>query len=393
MAQTIGDFLSRFAQQAVDQATAGTPIRRVSAQQRQAGPTPAGPTPVSAPTQAPAITPVSSEDRGNWFERQASAPWIDQTAGVAKSVGNAAEEGGHWLKKVGKGIWDTVGPDTEAWGDIFSGDATLGDWASAGLDVVTLVPGVGVAGRAAGKVALKGAVKAAGKEGLGHAAKNAAKGSAIRNPATQKSLGEMLEGGLKSTKAAKPKEPGIIRRQFTDPNLAASKSRKSAKAAKKPAPRASTGDLAATGTPTLLQRGAGNVSSKMLNVQRLGSLENRGKTFNKMVGRNKARLGLTSTSKTSNALKLGAMGTRNTIQDLLAARNGGGGDTYAVDFGDREGPQQMPGDAMIGYYVPGGGGRGGRGGGGTMQTMTVADAAAAYAAGSLQSGGTWVRLS
>lgn len=392
MAQTIGDFLSRYAQQAVDQATAGTPIRRVSAQ-RQAGPTQVS-APAPAPTQAPAITPVASDDRGNWFERQASAPWIDQTAGVAKSVGNAAEEGGSWLKKVGKGIWDTVGPDTEAWGDIFSGDATLGDWASAGLDVVTLVPGVGVAGRAAGKVALKGAVKAAGKEGLGHAAKNAAKGSAIRNPATQKSLGEMLEGGLKSTKAAGPKEPGIIRRQFTDPNLAASKSRKSAGAAKKTAPKSTASDLAATGAPTLLQRGAGNVSSKMLNVQRLGALENRGKTFNKMVGRNKARLGLTSTSKTSNALKLGAMGTRNTIQDLLAARNGSGGDTYAVDFGGPEGPQQMPGDAMIGYYVPGGGGggRGGRGGG-SMQTMSVADAAAAYAAGSLQSGGTWVRLS
>ena len=363
MAQTIGDLLSRYAQQAMGAATKGTPIRHVSTQP------PVGPPPVTRQS----ITPV---DRGNWFEKQASAPWTGQAGGLA-------EEGGDMLKKLGGGVWDTLGPDTEAWGDIFSGDASLGDFASAGLDLATFVPGVGMVARTGGKLALKGAVKAAGKEGLGAAAKTAAKGSAIRTPAVQKSLDEMLQGGLKASKNAGKKQPGVVRRQFTDPNLAASKSIRGSKAASKssPAPLAP-----GAGAASPFQRGAGNVSSKLLDAQRKMAIGNQHKIVNKALGRNKARLGLTSTSKTSNALKFGAIGARNGIQDLLAAKSGPGADLYEVDFGD--GGMQMPGDAMIGYVVGGGGG-----GGGNVQPMSVAEASAAISAGALQSGGSWVRLS
>lgn len=363
MAQTIGDLLSRYAQQAVGAAT-GAPVRNA-----RTGPR-VGPTAVSRQS----ITPV---DRGNWFEQQVSAPWVGQ-------AGDAAEKGGDLLGKVGGWAMDAFGPDVQAYKDVLSGDADMRDLASIGLDAAMFVPGVGLAGRTAGKLALKGAVKTAGKEGIKHATAASAKGSAIRSKPVRKELGELLGKGGKN---AGGKGPGVVRRQFTDPNLAASKSYRSAGAAKKTAPRSPTGNLAGAGAPSALQRGAGNVSSKLLNAQRKMAPENLYKPVNKALGRNKARLGLTSTSRTSTALKLGAIGARNGIQDLLAANpSGPGADQFTVDFGD--GAMQMPGDAMIGYVVGGGGG-----GGGNVQPMTVAQAAAALSAGSLQSGGSWVRLS
>lgn len=57
---------------------------------------------------------------------------------------------------------NVVLPDREAWGNIFSGDASLKDWGSAALDSTLILPGVGLAGRGA----LKGATRLGGLKHL-----------------------------------------------------------------------------------------------------------------------------------------------------------------------------------------------------------------------------------
>lgn len=358
MAQTLGDLLASTARGA----TKATGLQRPTAL--------VGPTRVTSQRPVQSITPVDK----SWIQQ----PWMEQIVGgaegTAKSAGKAAKEGGGLLKKVGGWAMDAVGPDVQAYKDVLSGDADLRDLASIGLDAATFIPGAGVGVRMAGKAALKASAKTAGKQGLSHAAKNSAKGSAIRTKKVQTELGELVGGG-----AAKAKDgAGIIRRQFTDPSLAASKTRgaKSAAGGAKSAKSAS---------PSVLQKGAGKTTDKLLETRKKLALDNQGKAVNKALGRNKARLGVTSTSKTSSALKLALIGARNGGMPGLA--NGANDQPYEVDLGD--GPQQMPGSAMIGW-IPAGGGAGGSG---SVQPMTVAQAAAAMSAGSLQGGGSWVALS
>ena len=78
---------------------------------------------------------------------------------------------------VGKASWELLGPDVQAWKRLAPGGekASLKDFGSAALDASILIPGVGIAGRTAGKVALKGGSKALGVGLKKNAAKAAGK--------------------------------------------------------------------------------------------------------------------------------------------------------------------------------------------------------------------------
>lgn len=79
----------------------------------------------------------------NWFTQDTVAGGLKQLAGFAWDGTKTAAR--------------FMGPDTEAWGRLMprGEKASLSDWASAGLDIATFVPGVGLVGKAAGKGALR----------------------------------------------------------------------------------------------------------------------------------------------------------------------------------------------------------------------------------------------
>lgn len=99
--------------------------------------------------------------------------------------------------QVGKASWELLGPDVQAWKRLAPGGekASLADFGSAALDASILIPGVGLAGRTAGKAALK-----------------------VGSSAVRKELGERAakEAGEAVAKRAKPKQYGKLRAKVRD---------------------------------------------------------------------------------------------------------------------------------------------------------------------------------
>lgn len=121
---------------------------------------------------------------------------------AGEAAGRIAKGAASGVGTVGKEAFDLLGPDREAWGNIFSGDATLADWGSAALDASILIPGAGLGIRTAGKAALKYGGRAATKKAGEAGAKQGA--GAIRRGL----LGEVRDAAGNPVAYGKAAKPG-----------------------------------------------------------------------------------------------------------------------------------------------------------------------------------------
>lgn len=162
------------------------------------------------------------------------------------------------VSKGTRGLVKFLTPSVDSWVDVATGEGTKGDWGNVALDSASFLPGVGIAGRAAGKGAksalLGKALETTGKNTLDRATKTAT------SKLASQTVAEAAEASAKPAKGVLGKafEKGAEKsnkRSFVDEVFDNASTGKAAKGGVTPAPE----DIAAELNPTALKNALGRV--------------------------------------------------------------------------------------------------------------------------------------